>query len=52
MSWFQKSWDNRFTFGRDASMDSIRMVDHGDPSKELRHGVYTGSGFRLSPMYC
>jgi hypothetical protein len=27
------------------------MVDHGDTSKELRHGVYTGSGFRPSPVH-
>jgi hypothetical protein len=35
-------------FGGDASVDLLRMVDHGDPSKKLRHGVYTGSGLRPS----
>jgi hypothetical protein len=37
--------DNRFVFGGDASADSLRMVDHGEPSKELRHEVYIGSSF-------
>jgi hypothetical protein len=37
LSWFRKLWDNRLVFGRDANADSLRMVDHGDPSKKLRH---------------
>jgi hypothetical protein len=37
-------------FGGDTSADSLRMVNHGDPSRELRHGVYIGSRFRLSPV--
>jgi hypothetical protein len=42
--------DNRFVFGGDASVHSLRMVDRGDPSKELRHGVYTSLGLRPSPV--
>jgi hypothetical protein len=45
LSWFWKPRDNRFVFGGDASVDSLRMVDHVDPSKELRHEVYNGLGF-------
>jgi hypothetical protein len=30
---------NRFMFGEDASADSLRMVDHGDSSKELWYWV-------------
>jgi hypothetical protein len=37
LSWFWKLGDNRFLFSGDASVNSLRMVDHGDPSKELRH---------------
>jgi hypothetical protein len=48
VSWFWEPGDNRFVFDGDASADSLQMVDHGDPSKELRHGVYTGAGFRPS----
>lgn len=43
LSWFWKLGDNRFVFIGDASADSLRMVDHEDSSKELRHRVYTGS---------
>jgi hypothetical protein len=50
VSRFYKSGDNRFVFGGDASTDSLRMVDHGDPSKKLRHWAYTGSSFHLSPV--
>jgi hypothetical protein len=39
VSWFRKPGDNRFVFDGDASADSLRMVDHEDPSKELRHWV-------------
>jgi hypothetical protein len=49
-SWFQKPRDNRFVFGGGASADSLRMVDHGDSCKELKHGVYTGSGLCPSPV--
>jgi hypothetical protein len=27
-------------FTGDVSANSLRMADHGDPSKELRHEVY------------
>ena len=48
VSWFWKSGDNRFVFDGGASADSLRMVDHRDPSKELRHRAYTSSRFRPS----
>jgi hypothetical protein len=48
--WFQKLGDNRFMFDGGASADSLRMVDHGDPCKELKHGVYTGLGLCPSPV--
>jgi hypothetical protein len=47
VSWFWKSGDNRFVFGGDASTDSLRMVDHGDPNKELRHWVILVQAFAL-----
>jgi hypothetical protein len=48
VSWFWKPGDNKFVFGGDANADSLQMVDHGDPSKEMRHEVYTGSGLHPS----
>jgi hypothetical protein len=34
----------------DERTDSLRMVDHVDPSEELRHRGYIGSGFCSSPV--
>jgi hypothetical protein len=36
LSWLRKPGDNRFVFGGNASVDSLRMVDHKDPREELR----------------
>jgi hypothetical protein len=45
LSWLRKLGDNRFVSCGDASMDSLRMVDHEDPSEELRDWDYASSGF-------
>jgi hypothetical protein len=36
----------------DARVHSLQMVDHVEPSEELRHRGYTGSDFRHSPVQC
>jgi hypothetical protein len=39
---FENRKDNKFVFGGDASADSLRMMDHGDPNEKLRHYGFIG----------